>query len=146
MDIYIYLIFTFGESWTSVFSSNTARSLILFLYMNLDFFLGLDFFGNCLSTLSIFLFVFFSVGKWTFAICTRWLFSVSLEWEVYEIHDTYSSTHSLSCRPRTTVSRLGSFSALKQPSPPFIQWAAVSTWRLQLMLLKMGSSPKINIL
>ena len=46
------LIFTFGESLTSFLSSSTARSLILFL--NLNFFLGLDFFGNLLSTLSFY--------------------------------------------------------------------------------------------
>ena len=43
------------------------------------------------------------------------------------------STHSLLCRPRTTVTRLGSFVASQPLLVCFKQWAAVSTWRLGLL-------------
>ena len=52
------LIFTFGESWTSVFSSNTAASLI--------------FFFQSVSQEN-------PVGKWTLAISNCWVFSALLE-------------------------------------------------------------------
>ena len=60
-------------------------------------------------------------------------------WDGKKWRKTYDcSTHSLLCRPRTTVRRLGSFvtsNPLAQPSMPswFLkQWAAVSTWRLSI--------------
>ena len=49
----------------------------------------------------------------------------------FEIHDTCWSTHSLLCRPRTTVSRLGSFNTFHLPFCFIKQWAAVRTWRLR---------------
>ena len=81
------------------------------------------------ASFKAFVFNFFQenpVGKWILEICTRWTSSEC------------RSTHSLLCRPRTTVRRLGSFvtsNPLAQPSMPswFLkQWAAVSTWRLSI--------------
>ena len=83
---------------------------------------------------------------------SRWRWQVDL-WNLYSLgllrlagmerckEKTYDcSTHSLLCRPRTTVRRLGSFvtsPSLAHPllslaSGALVQWAAVSTWRLSI--------------